>query len=163
MNLMILATCNFLHLIATVVWIGGIFMILLVILPGAKASLESGPMISGLMKEISKRFTPTANISIVVLIITGIVTVLYDKTLTYNLDFSIPWNPAMFLKHIIAAFMMIIHFYRGSLLIPKIGKLSAQGENPRVIRLQRLSLNLVKTNLVLGVIILALSGVTLSL
>lgn len=78
MNLMILATCNFLHLIATVVWIGGIFMILLVILPGAKASLESGPMISGLMKEISKRFTPMAKISIVVLIITGIVTVLYD-------------------------------------------------------------------------------------
>lgn len=163
MNLMILATSNFLHLIATVVWIGGISMILLVIMPGAKASLESGPVISGLMKEISKRFTFMANISIVVLIITGIIIVLYDKTVTYNLDFSIHWNLAMFLKHIIAAFMMIIHFYRGLLLIPKIGKLSAQGEEPSVIRLQKFSLNLVKANLVLGVIILAISGITLSL
>jgi uncharacterized membrane protein len=160
---MILAISHFLHLIATVVWIGGIFMILLVILPSAKTAFESAPTISGLMKEISKRFTPMANISIVVLIITGIVTTLYDKNLIYNLDFSNHWGPTIFLKHIIAAFMIIIHFYRGSLLIPRIGKLSKQGKDSRVIKLQKFSLNLVKTNLVLGVIILALSGITLSI
>jgi uncharacterized membrane protein len=154
---------HFLHLFATVVWIGGMFMILLVILPSAKATLESAPMIGGLMKEITKRFSPMANISIVVLIITGIATVIYDKNFTNSLDFSNRWLLTMFLKHIIAAFMMIIHFYRGLLLIPKIGKLSAQGEDSRVIGLQKFSLNLVKTNLAFGIIILAISGIALSI
>lgn len=82
MRLVILSLSHFLHLLATVVWIGGIVMILLVILPGAKAALRSVPMVSRLMKEITKRFTPMANISILVLIVTGIVIVLYEKNFT---------------------------------------------------------------------------------
>src|SRR3990172_6232310 len=49
MNILILSLCHFSHILATVVWIGGIVMILLVILPGAKAVLES-PMQSRLLK-----------------------------------------------------------------------------------------------------------------
>jgi uncharacterized membrane protein len=64
MNLFISTLSHFLHLLATVVWIGGIVMILLVILPGARAALESPPMIGRLMKAITRRFTPMANISI---------------------------------------------------------------------------------------------------
>ena len=55
MSLFIFSLSHFLHLLATVVWIGGIVMILLVILPGAKTALESAPMVSKLMKEITKR------------------------------------------------------------------------------------------------------------
>jgi uncharacterized membrane protein len=74
MNLIILSFSRFFHLLATVMWIGGIVMIILVILPGAKATLESASMVKSLMKDISKRFTPMANISILVLILflTGI-------------------------------------------------------------------------------------------
>ncbi len=82
MNLIILSASYFLHFLATVVWIGGIIMILLVILPSAKTSLESAPMISGLMKEITKHFTPMANISIFILIVTGIVIAFYNKNFT---------------------------------------------------------------------------------
>lgn len=71
--MLILSLSRFFHLLATVTWIGGIGMILLVILPSAKKALESAPMVKGLMKVIAKRFTPMANISILVLIVTGIV------------------------------------------------------------------------------------------
>jgi len=43
MNPLILTLSHFFHLLATVIWIGGIILILLVILPSAKVALESAP------------------------------------------------------------------------------------------------------------------------
>lgn len=158
MNL-IPALNNFFHLLATVVWIGGIFMILLVILPGAKASLDSAPMISGLMREITKRFTPMANISIVVLIVSGIVAACYDTNSKNILDFRNYWNQMMILKHVFVASMIIIHFYRGLVLNPKIARLSAELEESGIAKLKKYSLNLVWINFLLGLAVLILSAI----
>lgn len=171
MNLLILSLSHFLHLLATVVWIGGIVMILLVILPAAKNALESAPIVSKLMKEITKRFTPMANVSILVLIITGIIILQSEKNFTGFLDFKNPWNIVMLLKHFLVAIMILIHFYRGLILTPKIGRLSTQTNESlgsssssfNIAKLQRFSLNLVKTNLVLGVTVLLLTGISSSL
>ncbi len=76
----------------TVVWIGGILMTLLVILPGSKAALESASMVGKMMKEVAKRFTPLANISILLLIVTGIIIFYYDKNYTSFLDMKNHWN-----------------------------------------------------------------------
>ncbi len=163
MNLIILSASYFLHFLATVVWIGGIIMILLVILPSAKTSLESAPMISGLMKEITKHFTLMANISIFILIVTGIVIAFYNKNFTNILDLSNHWNLVMFLKHIFVALMIIIHFYRGLILNPKIGKLSLQVDDSQIAKLRKYSLDLVKANLVLGLVVLFVSGILSSI
>ena len=163
MNLIILSASYFLHFLATVVWIGGIIMILLVILPSAKTSLESAPMISGLMKEITKHFTPMANISIFILIVTGIVIAFYNKNFTNILDFSNHRNLVMFLKHIFVVLMIIIHFYRGLILNPKIGKLSLQVDDSQIAKLRKYSLDLVKANLVLGLVVLVVSGILSSI
>lgn len=171
MSLFILSLSHFLHLMATVIWIGGIMMILLVILPGAKESLESALMTKRLMKEITKRFTPMANISILVLIVTGIFIAYYEKKFTGLLDFNTLWNTVMFLKHFFVALMVIIHFYRGLMLNPRIGRLSSKINeskvtsplSSRVQRLQKFSLDLVKVNLVLGMIVLMMTGISSSL
>ena len=171
MSLFILSLSHFLHLLATVVWIGGIVMILLVILPGAKAALESSSIVSRLMKEITKRFTPMANASILVLIATGIVIAHYEKNFTGVLDLSNPWNVIMLLKHFLVALMIIVHLYRGSILNPKIGRLSAQMNESQVAPslssevagLQKFSLDLVKTNLVLGMMVLLVTAISSSL
>ncbi|MFQ6083389.1 MAG: hypothetical protein ACE5WD_08520 [Candidatus Aminicenantia bacterium] len=171
MNLIISSLSHFLHLLATVVWIGGIVMILLVILPGTKAALEPAPIVGRLMKNITKRFTPMANVSILVLIVTGIVITYSEKNFTVFLDFSNSWNTVMFLKHSFATLMIIIHFYRGLVLIPKIGRLSTQVNNSKessslssqIAKLQKFSLDLIKTNLVLGLIVLLLTGISSSL
>ncbi len=171
MSLVILSLSHFLHLLATVIWIGGIMMILSVILPGAKESLESAPMIKRLMKEITKRFTPMANISILIMILTGIVIANYEKKFTGLLDFNTLWSTVMSLKHFLVALMVIIHFYRGLMLNRIIGRLSsrisksevASPLSSRVQRLQKYSLDLVKVNLVLGMIVLMMTGISLSL
>jgi hypothetical protein len=76
----------------------------------------------------------------------------------------------MLVKHLLVALMVVIHFYRGWLLTPKIGKLSAcLNESPeasslsvQVAGLQKFSLNLVKTNLALGLMVIFLSGIRAS-
>ncbi|HDL19097.1 MAG TPA: hypothetical protein ENH29_08585 [Bacteroidetes bacterium] len=168
MNLVIQSLSNFLHILATVVWIGGIVMILLVILPGAKVVLESKSLVSKLMKDISKRFTFMANISIIVLIITGIIITKYNKNFTGFLDFDNYVNIVIFIKHLFVAAMVIIHFYRGLILNPRIVGLSTQiiessELSSKAARLQIFSLNLVKTNLVLGLVVLLLTGISSSL
>ncbi|MBI4619879.1 MAG: DUF4149 domain-containing protein [Desulfobacterales bacterium] len=171
MNLLILSLSHFLHLLATVVWIGGIVMILFVILPVARGALESAPMVGKLMKEITKRFTPMANVSILVLIVTGIFILQHEENFTGFSDLKNLWNIILFLKHFLVAVMILIHFYRGLILTPKIGRLSVQtNELPepsslssKIARLQRFSLNLVKINLALGLIVLLLTGISSSL
>ena len=171
MSLLIPSLSHFLHLLATVVWIGGIVMILFVILPGAKTALESPSIQGKLMKDVVKRFTPMANISILVLIITGIVITYYEKNFTSILDFNNTWNVILFIKHLLVALMIVTHFYRGLILNPKIGRLSSQVNesqvtsslSSQVVKLQKFSLNLVKTNFVLGLIVLLFTGILSSL
>ena len=138
-------------------------MILLVLLPSAKNSLQSAPMISGLMQEITKRFTPIANIGIFVLIVTGIVTASYDKNFSEIFDLGNRWNLVMYLKHLLVALMVVVHLYRGLILNPRIDRLSSQVDESQISNLRRYSLGLVKANLILGVLVLVVSGILTSM
>lgn len=154
---------HFLHILGTVVWVGGILMVFLVILPSAKTSLEAAPMVGRLMKEVSQRFTLLANVSIFVLIGTGIILFYHDQNHTLILDPKNIWNILIFLKLLLVATMIIIHFYRSLILNPKIAKASTQVEKTRTTRLKKFSLDLVKTNLALGIIVLMFAAVSISL
>lgn len=67
--------------------------------------------------------------------------------------------------------MVTIHPYRGLILIPRVGKMAseldrlvgeAQAEaSHRIAYFQRLSLSLVKVNLVLGMVVLLLSSIAI--
>lgn len=164
--MIILSLSHFIHLLATVIWIGGIFMVLFVILPSARKSLESSAM-AGLMKEITGKFTPLANTSILLMVITGVIIAFYEQKFVGFFNVSNHWNGMLFSKHVVVAMMIIIHFYRGLVLAPRIGRLSAQTAGSttlpsEIARLQKLSLNLVKTNMVLGIIVLLVTAVLMS-
>ena len=163
MTVWVLALSHFIHVMGTVVWIGGVLMTLLVILPGSKAALESPPMVGKLMKEVAKRFTPLANISIILLIATGIILFHYDKNYTSFLDLKNSWNVVIALKHFFVATMIIIHFYRGLILNPKIEKFSSQPNEKQSSRLKKISLDLVKVNFALGIMVLLLTAVSISI
>ena len=163
MSLWVLALSHFIHVMGTVVWIGGILMTLLVILPSSKAALESAPMVGKLMKEVAKRFTPLANISILMLIATGIILFYYDKNYTSFLDLKNRWNVVIALKHFFVATMIVIHFYRGLILNQKIEKFSSQPNEKQSSRLKKISLDLVKVNFALGIIVLLLTAVSISI
>lgn len=60
------------------------------------------------------------------------------------------------IKHIIVLSMVVIHFYRGLALNLKIARTESAAEKTN---LQKLSLNLVKVNFCMGIMVLLLSGV----
>ena len=168
MILFILSLSYFLHLTATVMWIGGMAMVLLVILPAAKMTLGSASIVGQLMKAIAKRFASMANVSIFLLIVTGIVIAHYEGKRTGFLDFGDPSSFIMILKHVLVALMILIHYYRIMILNPKAEKISSKTHeshadpilSSKATRLRKLSLDLVKVNLILGTTVLLLTALS---
>ena len=154
MSELILITFYWLHLLATVVWIGGIIFILFIAIPSSKQVL--GAEAGKLMGEISKRFTPSANYSIFLLAVTGIALTGFNKQFSGIRLFENNWTAVLSLKCIIVFGMVVIHFYRGLILTPKIGKTESASEK---VSLQKLSLNLVKVNFGFGMLVLLFSGI----
>jgi len=168
MILFILRLSHFLHLTATVMWIGGMVMVLLVITPAAKMTLGSASIVSQLMKANVKRFASMVNVSIFLLIVTGIVIAHYEEKWTGFLDFGDPSSFIMFLKHLLVALMILIHYYRIMILNPKAEKISSKTHeshadpilSSKATGLRKLSLDLVKVNLVLGMTVLLLTALS---
>ncbi len=142
---------GWLHLLSTVIWVGGIIFILYIAIPSSRQ--VSGPDAGRMMGEMSGRFTPFANYSILLIVVTGSV-LSWSKGYCLGVRaFEGVQTFAVFLKYALAVMMIAIHFYRGLLLAPRI----SAAEPTRKIALQKRSLNLVKVNLFSGVLILLLS------
>ncbi len=154
MKEIMLAGSYWLHLIATIIWLGGIAFVLFVAIPSAKQVLgaEAGKMTG----EISKRFTPMANYSILLLIVTGIVLTAANNKFSGIINFANSWYLVLIAKHLFVFGMVAIHFYRGLALAPRIARTELASAKAS---LQKLSLNLVKVNFCLGLIVLLLSGI----
>lgn len=149
----IYVTAYWAHLIATITWIGGIIFILLVAMPASKHILGSDA--GKLMGEISKRFTPLANLSILLLVITGIA--LAGSTRRSGiLALDSNWTRMLILKLLLFSGMVAIHFYRGLVLGPKIMKVVSDAEKAS---LRKLSLDLVTVNCGLGLMVLLVTGI----
>ncbi len=161
MELWIVSLSHFLHISATVVWIGGIFMTLLVILPCSKTALES-PLVGKMMKEVGQRFTPMANMSILLLIVSGLILFYANRNFISFGVFLKSWNILIFCKLAVVAVMVCIHFYRGSILNKKIIESAAQATEAHTAGLRKLSLDLVKINLVLGIAVLVFTAVLIT-
>src|SRR4030067_3624646 len=154
MTEVILAASYWLHLIATVVWIGGIAFILFIAIPSAKQVL--GADAGKLMGEISKRFTPIANYSIIFIVVTGFVLTGLNKQFSGIGNVGNSWSLSLIMKHVLVFVMVAVHFYRGLVLAPKIARTEPAAEKAS---LQKLSLNLVKVNFCLGLLVLLFSGI----
>jgi uncharacterized membrane protein len=123
-------------------------------MPSAKQVLGSDA--GKLMGETSKRFTPIANYSIILLIVTGVVLTAVNKQFSGIGNFGNSWSLILTVKHFLVSIMVAVHFYRGLVLAPKIaGTASAEQKAS----LQKLSLNLVKVNFFLGLLVLFFSGI----
>ena len=141
-----------LHLTATVVWIGGMAFILFILIPKTKEVLGQYP--GKLIGEVSKRFKLFADWSIILLIITGIGLSVSNKASTHSDNPAGYHTLLLIVKHVFVLMMILIHLYRNHLLSKKIAN---EQNSTYKIALQKLSLNLVKVVFVFGLIVLLLS------
>jgi uncharacterized membrane protein len=165
-----LAASFFLHLVATVVWIGGLVALTVVIWPETRkliAKRENGAILLDLLDNLRKRFYVLANLSLIVLLVTGLFQM--DKNPHYDglLQFTNDWTRAILLKHIAVLGMLVIGavmqwgvlpaLERATLLV-KVGK-----ESPDIERLRRREQQLSILNLLLGMLVLLFTAMATSI
>jgi uncharacterized membrane protein len=138
----VLVACMWLHTFAAVIWIGGIFFLIGIVLPALNN--HGGTHASEVMKNIGKRFTPMANASIGIVLATGLLLLMLSST-GQGLDHFLYAKIAIFVV------MVSIHCWRIFALPGRVAR--AESELQRS-RWQRMSLALVRVNLCLGVIAL---------
>ena len=99
-NPWLLAASFFFHLIATVVWIGGLVTMSLVVWPGLRRAVSGDQAFAQAVEAIDARFRPLSNLSLIVLVLTGFVQMNANANYNGFLDFSNVWAQAILFKHI---------------------------------------------------------------
>ena len=114
----LLALNYWLHLIATVTWVGGLVLMALVVSPAIRRSLEDAARRADLLAELRRRFVPLANLSLAVLMVTGLLQMVADPNYDGFLRLSNAWTRAILLKHLALGGMVILGAYMQWSLTP---------------------------------------------
>lgn len=132
MTFWLLALSYWIHLLATVVWLGGLALMGLVAWP----ALQKQTLAANHWLDLQKRFTPWINASLVILLITGFVQMTNDANYEGFLDVSSVWAQAILVKHVAVGAMIVIGGYvqwrihpameRTALLVEKRPELAAE-------------------------------------
>jgi|Deesub1362B_J571_1020462.scaffolds.fasta_scaffold10240_2 uncharacterized membrane protein len=143
---------GWLHLLAAVVWIGAMIMLLLVIIPSAKEVLGTDSTFKRFIKSVGKKMTFLVNVSIAVLIITGII-------LSISADENSNGLSVILAIKLAFVFAMVgIHLCRNKVIAPRLEQMAVrEPASESFIKLQKLQMNLVWANLNLGILVLFLS------
>jgi uncharacterized membrane protein len=117
-----------------------------------------------ILAELERRFTPLANLSLVVLITTGMLQMSADENYGGFLQFNNTWAWAMLLKHLAVIGMVAIAGYIALMLEPERRRLQtlATAKRPDTKASQHLTrrrVRLAKLNLVCGLLTLLFSAV----
>lgn len=158
-----LALSYFVHLIATVVWIGGLVILTILVLPEARRTLADHPALLAFTGRLRKRFTPLTNLSLVVLVATGMFQMAGDSNYDGFLQFNNAWSIAMLLKHLAVIGMVgagvLLQFgtlpalERASMLLER-----GKGDTADYERLRRRESQLTWVNTLLGIAVLAFTA-----
>lgn len=150
----VFAVVTFLHDLFTVIWVGGLISLGLVVLPSARKVLGAGPQTKGLMDAIQKRLSKWVYVSIVGLLVTGLL--LSNRSAAFQglFRFANTYSAVLAVKHVLTLGMIGIALFRSVVL----GRRGAPDP-----RRERLKAGLLLSNVVLGVVVLLLSGFSAAL
>jgi len=157
----VLAISYTIHLIATVVWFGSLLLLALLAWPAFLGQSGAGPDWTGLQK----RLAPWANLSLVLLLITGFVQMTNDTNYNGFLAIDSTWAWAMLVKHIAFVLLGGITFYVEFSLLPAIDTVQTLAQQrPALAQTERESLRqrekrLLSINLACALVILICTAV----
>jgi uncharacterized membrane protein len=107
MNFWILALSYWIHLLATIAWLGGLALLALVALP----ALRQGSLAANQWAALQRRFTPWVNASLVLLLVTGFVQMTNDDHYEGFLQLRTLWAQAILVKHVAVGAMIVVGAY----------------------------------------------------
>jgi putative copper export protein len=153
--MIVFALVTFLHDLFTAVWVGGLIVLGITVLPSAKMALGMGPQTKKLMDTIQKRQSVLVYISIVGLVLTGMLQANRNPAFQGFFGLGNPYSTVLTLKHILVLAMIAVALYRSMAL----GRTSG----PPTPSQEKVSVGLLYLNSVLGIVILFLSGITVAI
>lgn len=156
-----LSLAFWLHMLATVVWIGGLVALVIIVLPAAYRTLTPESY-SQLLGQIQRRLDPLAWLSLAVLLVTGLFQLSANPNYEGLLSISGRWAISILIKHILFLGMIGISAYLTWGVLPslrRIAMLQAKGMDPQEAeKLQQREVLLMRVNLILGVLILGFTA-----
>lgn len=135
-NVFVKTLIDWLHILATVTWIGGMFTNFVILRPAmgkALSAAEAGKLTAVLMK----KFRIVVYVSIVVLGVTGIPLKIINENYISIINFENSWEIISFIKHLCYGIMVLLALYSFEILSPRLMKEAAKGPSPQLQQLQK--------------------------
>lgn len=159
-----LSLVYWLHMLATVIWIGSLAAVGLVVLPAAHRSLTVQGY-ADLLGGIQRRLDPLGWFSLALLGATGLIQMSVNQNYQGFLAIDNRWAVAILVKHLLFLFMIGVSAYMTWGVLPQLRRLAlrqARSLNdphfPETDQLIKRETWLLRLNLILGVLILALTA-----
>jgi uncharacterized membrane protein len=160
MPVWVLALNYWLHLLATIAWLGGTLILTFVTWPGLAGAAVDGPLQGELVRAFERRFRPLANLSLAVLLVTGTIQMSDDPHYEGFLQFANSWSLLLLVKHIVFLLMIGISLMMQWGVKPALDRAAlrvregGQAQTTLHRRLRRLT----ALNLIFGVLVLLLTA-----
>jgi len=163
-----LTLAYWLHMLATVLWIGGISTLALLVLPAASKTLDAEAF-AALLERIQKRLDPLGWICLAVLAATGLLQMSANPNYQGFIAIQNRWAAAILVKHLLFLVMTGLSVYLSWVLLPKLRRLALKRQHlpaatlsDQSTSLGRQEVLLLRLNLILGVLVLALTAIARS-
>ncbi len=158
-----LAVSLFFHLIATVIWIGGLLITLVMVWPEVRRTLAENPALYRLTDRLRKRFTSLSNLSLAVLIVTGLTQMSLSEHYNGFMDFDNEWSRVILLKHIAIVGMVCSGVILQYTVTPALERTSLLLERGKTTdeewsKLRKREIQFTRLNALLGVAVLGFSA-----
>lgn len=150
-----------LHMLATVVWLGGLAAITGLVVPLGQRLLPP-ERLAPFLEGVQRRFDPLAWLSLVVLLATGMFQMSSNPNYEGMLAITNRWAVAMLLKHLVFAGMAGVNAAITFGVLPGLRRAALRRQKgldaPELEALQGQEARLLQFNLLLGVAVLALTA-----
>ena len=158
-----LAVAYWLHMLATIVWLGGLSSLAIFVIPAARRSLSQDGY-AAFLARIQDRLQQIGWLCLAVLVGTGMFQMSSHPAYQGFLAIRNPWSVAILSKHILVGVMIVASAYitwgitpalRRIALVKSAGKTIDENEQAG---LQRREMTMLRVNLVLSVLVLLLTA-----
>lgn len=157
----VLAIVFWLHMLATVTWVGSLAAINLLILPALQRTLKPIDQLS-FISALQKRLEPLAWFCLSLLLVTGLIQMSTSPHYDGFLSLSTQWSLAILVKHGLGVIMVIVSAIQTWEVIPSIHRILMKkdsADSRDLARLQRREVILLRTNLILSALILGATAI----
>ena len=156
-----LSLAYWLHMLATVAWIGGLVSLSLLVLPAARQSLDDQAY-AGLIGKLRRRLDPLGWACLIALVATGMFQMSANPNYQGFLAVDNLWAVAILIKHLVFLVMIGVSAFMTWGVMPRLQRaalLASRGqEAPGAHRWQQQEKLLLWLNLILGVLVLGLTA-----